>query len=343
MPFYPTSSEARKLDIKSSADCYPVRFKPIAQERIWGGDQLKSWFSLRDSRPIGEYWLLSAHPSGISVVENGPYKGMPLNELVSRYPDAYLGCSPQDRFPLLIKLIEAADDLSVQVHPDDHYARKKEGDYGKTEAWYILDHGSTAEIIYGHRFSDREQYRRSVQVRTVKNYLLHRPIQKDELVYVPAGTLHAIRKGTVLLEIQQTSDVTYRVYDWDRLDQHGKSRQLHTEQAAEVMFSPMSVSLADWQTRTLSQNEKFVHEHLLTCPYFTIERLRMAAGATCPMQTGRAGNPDVLVCLEGEGFVSCGQEQQIPCKRGDLLLIPANQLRYQIYAVHPLKLIRTYY
>ena len=344
MPFYPTACEANGLDTKSSADCYPVKFAPIFRERIWGGHRLKSWFSLEDSRPIGEYWLLSAHPSGISVVDNGPFKGMTLDELVSRFPDAYLGRSPQERFPLLIKLIEAADDLSVQVHPDDTFARKAEGDYGKTEAWYILEHSPQAAIIYGHRFSDREQFWRSIQEQTVKAYLEQRPINQDELVYVPAGTLHAILQGTILLEIQQTSDVTYRVYDWDRLDANGRSRELHTEQAAEVMFRTSAIPQADCQTRSLRQNDHFVHDRLLSCPFFTIERLQIDAGTSCGMLTGKAGNPDVLVVLEGTGFITYGEPKQtVPFKKGDLLLVPAPLLHYQLHAVLPGKIIRSYY
>lgn len=344
MPSYPTVYPANELDSKSSADCYPVKFAPIFRERIWGGHRLKSWFSLTDPRPIGEYWLLSAHPSGISVVDNGPLKGMTLNELIARYPDEYLGQSPQDRFPLLVKLIEAADDLSVQVHPDDGFARQAEGDYGKTEAWYILEHGPSAEIIYGHRFSDVEQFRRSIQAKTVQDYLQRRPIQKDDLVFVPAGTLHAILQGTVLLEIQQTSDVTYRVYDWDRLDANGRSRQLHTEQAGTVMFRTPPVSHAVGQAKKLLQNDSVVHEHLLSCPFFEIERIQIGAGKSCVLATGRAGNPDVLVILEGEGFVAYGEQKQLVAfKKGDLLLIPASLRRYQIHAGQQVKIIRSYY
>lgn len=344
MPFYPTACSANELDTKSSADCYPVKFAPICRERVWGGDRLKAWFSLQDSRPIGEYWLLSAHPSGVSVVDNGPFAGMTLNELVARFPDDYLGRSPQERFPLLVKLIEAADDLSVQIHPDDSYARTKEGDYGKTEAWYILEHEPDGEIIYGHRFTDADHYHRSIREKTVLDYLERRPIRKDELVYVPAGTLHAIRKGTILLEIQQTSDVTYRVYDWDRLDVNGRCRELHVEQAAAVMFRTQTSAQDACQTKQLRQTDAAVHEQLLSCPFFTIERVHMQAGGTFTMRLGRAGNPDILVALEGDGYVEYGQhKQRIAFTRGELLLIPASLHTYQIHADHPVRMIRSYY
>lgn len=344
MPYSPTTLLERELVDKSSADCYPVRFTPIIRERIWGGNRLKSWFSLQDPRPIGEYWLLSAHPGGISIVDNGPLKGMPLNELVALFPEAYLGQSPQERFPLLIKFIEAADDLSVQVHPADDYARQAEGDYGKTEAWYILEHGPSAEIIYGHGFTDPEHFRRSIREQTVKDYVKRRPIRKDELVYVPAGTLHAILKGTIVLEIQQTSDVTYRVYDWDRKDANGRSRQLHTEKAALAMFAAPPASPAVWQTITLLHNDSVVHEHLLSCPYFVIERVQINAGKRYVLRPGKPGNPDVLVVLEGAGFVAYGEQRHpVRFKRGDALLIPASLQRYQIHAEQQTKIIRSYY
>lgn len=344
MPYSPTILRERALADKSSADCYPVRFAPILRERIWGGDRLKAWFSLADPRPIGEYWLLSAHPGGVSVVENGPLKGMSLTELVARFPDAYLGQSPQERFPLLVKLIEAADDLSIQVHPDDSLARHAEGDYGKTEAWYILEHGPSAEIIYGHRFTGPEHFRRAVREKTVKQYVQYKPIRKDELIYVPAGTLHAILKGTIVLEIQQTSDVTYRVYDWDRPGANGKSRPLHTEQAALAMFAQSPAPPAVCQRKTLLRNDFVVHEHLLTCPLFVIERVQITAGQQYVLYPGKPGNPDVLVVLEGTGFVAYGKERRpVRFQKGDALLIPASLQRYQIHVVQSAKIIRCYY
>jgi mannose-6-phosphate isomerase len=342
MPYDLTACISSGSDCKSSADCCPVKFAPIFRETIWGGDRLKPWFSLNDARPIGEYWLLSAHPSGVSVVADGPLQGMTLNELISRFPEAYLGRSPQNRFPLLIKLIEAADDLSVQVHPDDAYALKAEGDYGKTEAWYILEHGPAAEIVYGHRFADPDHFRRAVKERTVRHFLRRRPIRKDDLVFVPAGTLHAILKGTILLEIQQTSDVTYRVYDWDRVDASGKGRKLHIEQAETVMFSVPPVSRADLQTKKIMADGHVIHEQLLSCPYFTIDRIQAQAGNSCPLSLGKAGNPDVLVILAGEGSVRWGK-QHVTFRQGDALLIPASLAQYEIRAARDAKIIRAYY
>jgi mannose-6-phosphate isomerase len=327
---------------------YPLKFAPLPHERLWGGHQLKSWFSCQDNRPIGEFWVLSAHPSAVSVVQNGVYRGMRLDELTRIDPEAYLGQSPQQRFPLLIKFIEAQEDLSVQVHPDDEYALQRENDFGKTEAWYIVDAGENGEIIYGHTFQNKEHYFQCVQNRTIQNHLKRRQVHNDDLVFVPAGTLHAILKGTILLEIQQTSDVTYRVYDWDRLDSTGKPRPLHMQKAADVMhFGPDSRSRSkgvDTEIRPIFQSDPISHVHLLTCPYFTIERLELKAGSryVCPL--GRKGNPDVLIGLNGTGSVFYQQRSSaISIQKGDTLLIPGTFDDYQIQADTDMKLIRTFY
>jgi mannose-6-phosphate isomerase len=330
------------------AEPYPIKFTPIPQERIWGGHQLKSWFSIQEERPIGEYWLVSAHPNALNVVQYGAFSGMSLNELTQKYPDAYLGQSPQKRFPLLIKLIEAADDLSVQVHPDDSFALQWENDYGKTEAWYILDTWEQGEIVYGHTFSDKDHFLQCVREKKIPQFLERRKVHPDELVYVPAGTLHAILKGTVLLEIQQTSDVTYRVYDWDRVDREGKSRTLHTKQAADVIrFGPHPAEenqKLDSERKTIFQNDRISHQRLLACPYFTIEKIEMQAGNRYECSLGRKGNPDVLIILNGEGSVSyLPKGEAIPIRKGDALLIPATLSNYEIHADTDMKWIRTFY
>ncbi|GMA56345.1 hypothetical protein GCM10025858_08480 [Alicyclobacillus sacchari] len=171
---------------------WPVKFTPVAMPRIWGGHALKSMFGVQVDDPIGEYWVLSGHPNGMSVVADGPFAGRTLAELTKEYPTAYLGHSPQGRFPLLIKYLEAESDLSVQIHPDDEYAREHEGDFGKTEAWYVLDAKPDGTVNYGHTFPDRETYLRAVAEGKVRDYLTYQPIQQGDLVFVPARTLHAL-------------------------------------------------------------------------------------------------------------------------------------------------------
>ena len=323
---------------------WPVKFKPVAMERIWGGDELKPMFGAKTDRPIGEYWVISAHPNGMSVVDGGPLAGKTLQELVDSYPDAYLGQhSPQPRFPLLVKFIEANDDLSVQVHPDDAYARAHEGDAGKTEAWYVLDAPADGRVILGHSFPDRETYLRAVREGRVRDYLAYRPIHKGDLVFVPSRTLHALLRGTKVLEIQQTSDVTYRVYDWDRVDASGKPRKLHIEKAADVLAygeappEPKPVAVVD--------EPGFEMVRLVSCPYFTIDRVRVRERAA-EMEHGVRGNPDCVIVVEGAGQIRClaeGEEVRLPVKAGDALVIPADVPSYTWATDGSLTAIRAFY
>lgn len=324
---------------------YPVKFAAVIQERIWGGNKLKDCFHVKNPQPIGEYWVLSGHPNGPSVVTNGELAGKTINELTKEFPEAYLGRSPQERFPLLIKFLEAAADLSVQIHPTDSYANEVEGDYGKTEAWYILEREPNTEIIYGHHFENREQYLHSVHTGTVRDYLKRERIEQDQLIYVPAQTLHAILAGTILIEIQQTSDVTYRVYDWDRTDAAGKTRELHIDKAADVMKygDAGSANGADLQRRWLRQDDQIQHEHLVTCPYFTIEKMSIHEDEYA-LQLGRQGNPDVLVIASGEGILECEElEQPLVLRKGDAVLIPGTGCHYSIRSSFGIRLLRTYY
>lgn len=334
----------QSLKPSATSTYYPLKFAAHPVERIWGGHRLKSMFSIEDKQPIGEYWLLSSHPTAVSIVQNGKWKGCSLQEITDRYPEAYLGHSPQKRFPLLIKLIEANEHLSVQVHPDDAYARQANNDYGKTEAWYIVDTGHESEMILGHQFQDRKQFMRAARNGQIKEYLQKRRIERDELIYVPAGTVHAIMKGTILLEIQQTSDVTYRIYDWDRLDASGNARELHIEQAADVIHFNHSSHLNHARSAVIPIicNEHLQHEQLLSCDYFTIERIQLVQNNQFECQLGQAGNPDVLIVLEGEGQLHDGANN-VSLTTGNTILIPATVSSYTIEASSPLKIIRTYY
>lgn len=278
---------------------YPVQFRPIPVERLWGGHTMKKHFSVEHlSHPIGEYWLLSAHPNALSVVENGPLAGKTLQELTEKYPEAYLGHSPQPRFPILIKLIEARQDLSVQVHPDDNYALQYEKDYGKSEAWYILNSPTSQQMIYGHRFQNREEYIQAVKSKRVREYLIYQSICEGDLVYVPAGTLHALLADTVLLEVQQTSDVTYRVYDWDRTDTSGKPRQLHVDKAADVLS--YHTQLPHQALKPYRQERNHV-EVLIDCPFFHIDRVQLKANTVhtiAPIQS-----PITIIMVSGTAFM----------------------------------------
>ena len=235
---------------------YPLKFKPIYKEKIWGGRNIGRKFARKlPAGSIGESWEISCHGDDISEVANGSYAGLSLKELISRHSKDILGqdydqaptpdadsnsnadTAPGDIFPLLVKIIDARDNLSVQVHPDDAYAAENEdGASGKTELWYILNAEPGARIIYG--LSDdigREEFIEAVEASRIQETLNEVPVKTGDYFYMPAGTVHAICEGVMLAEIQQTSDLTYRIYDWDRVDADGNSRELHIEKAIDAI------------------------------------------------------------------------------------------------------------
>ena len=216
----------------------PLFMKPVFQEKIWGGSRLRTVFGFDiPNDKIGEDWAISAHPNGVSVIENGPYQGQTLDQLWKEHQELF-GHSTEDVFPLLIKILDAEDDLSVQVHPDDVYGLKNEGELGKTECWYIIDAKPGAEIIYGHHAQTREELAAMINEGRWDDLLTRVPVKKGDFFYVPSGTIHAIGKGIMILETQQSSDTTYRVYDYDRKDDSGQLRELHIQQSVDVTTVP---------------------------------------------------------------------------------------------------------
>lgn len=216
----------------------PLFMEPVFQEKIWGGSRLKTVFGFDiPNDHIGEDWAISAHPHGVSVVKNGPYQGQTLDTLWAEHKELF-GQPREDVFPLLIKILDAEDDLSVQVHPDDTYGLKHEGELGKTECWYIIDAAPGAEIIYGHSATTREELAQMIEEERWDDLFVRVPVKKGDFFYVPSGTIHAIGKGILILETQQSSDTTYRVYDYDRTDDQGKMRELHIQQSVDVTTIP---------------------------------------------------------------------------------------------------------
>ncbi|GAB6931968.1 type I phosphomannose isomerase catalytic subunit [Calditerricola satsumensis] len=221
---------------------YPLLLEPTFHERIWGGTALADLFGYALPSPlIGECWAVSAHPNGPSVVKNGPLAGKTLLDVWAAYR-SWFGPLAADRFPLLVKLIDANDDLSVQVHPDDAYARAHEGgEPGKSECWLILKAAPGASLVYGHTATTREELAAHIQRGEWDRLLTRVPVKPGDFLYVPSGTVHAIGKGIVLLEVQQNSDVTYRLYDYDRRDASGRPRPLHVDKALDVVTVPACV------------------------------------------------------------------------------------------------------
>ncbi|MDR0846037.1 MAG: mannose-6-phosphate isomerase, class I [Lactobacillales bacterium] len=226
-----------------------IFLKPVMHEKIWGGDKLKTYFGYAEaSDTVGEDWAISAHPNGLSVIENGEFAGRTLKEVWEQEP-AIFGGHKDEPFPLLTKILDAKDDLSVQVHPDDEYARKHEGpnELGKTECWYIIDAEPGAHIVYGHNAKTREELRAMIEADEWDELLRKVPVKKGDFFYVPSGTIHAICAGILILETQQSSDTTYRVYDYHRLGDDGVERELHVEQSIAVTTVPATTPQNDFK------------------------------------------------------------------------------------------------
>jgi mannose-6-phosphate isomerase len=217
----------------------PLFLKPVFKERIWGGTALATQFGYDiPTNQTGECWAISAHTNGPSIIENGPYAGLSLDELYQKHPELF-GNPKEAVFPLLTKILDANTDLSVQVHPEDEYAKIHEnGGLGKTECWYILDCKEGADMIFGHNAKTKEEFIQQINAGKWNDLLRRVKIKPGDFFYVPSGTIHALCEGTLVLETQQSSDTTYRVYDYDRRDAEGILRELHLEKAIDVTTVP---------------------------------------------------------------------------------------------------------
>lgn len=298
-----------------------LKLTPPVKDYIWGGTRLsKEYGILSFEDRQAEAWMLSCHEAGQCVIENGDFKGRTLADVLDNEGKNYLGtnCERFSAFPILIKLIDALDNLSVQVHPDDEYAMKVEGEFGKTEAWYIVDCDDDAEIIYGFKKDiDKETFRKSIEENTLLEYVNRVKVKKGDIFFIEAGTLHAICKGILLAEVQQNSNTTYRVYDYGRL-QNGKPRELHVEKALDVT----STKAIDASGKPQGEKEKKdgYYETLLTsCDLFTVKRLDVEEKAK--ITAGKESFVS-LVALEGNGVVMHG-DTCVTLYKGDSLFVPA--------------------
>ncbi|ANU27630.1 mannose-6-phosphate isomerase, class I [Planococcus versutus] len=295
----------------------PVFLKPVFQERIWGGGKLQKLFDYDiPSQTTGEAWVISAHENGPSIVMNGQLKGMSLKEIWQGYPQLFGFDIADSEFPLLVKILDANDQLSVQVHPDDFYAKELVSQpSGKTECWYILDCDEGAEIIIGHQAKSREEFQRLVVNGEWGNLFQSLKVKKGDFVYVPSGTLHSIGKGIVILETQQSSDITFRLYDYDRVDGEGKKRELHLEQAMAVMTCPHKEVVQDNVKEQLNNLES---TRLIQGEYFTVYHWKLGGKAEIPVK-----NSFLLVSvINGVGQIVT-EESISTVKKGDNFIVPA--------------------
>lgn len=285
--------------------------KPVCTHNIWGGVRLREQFGYEEpGNDIGECWGISAHPNGDGTVRNGRLAGMKLSEVWKEYPELF-GNLSYDRFPLLTKIIDAKDDLSIQVHPNDVYAKEHEnGSFGKTECWYILDAPENGTLVIGHNAKTKQELEDMIRDKRWSEFIREVPVKKGDFIQISPGTVHAIKGGILILETQQNSDITYRVYDYDRLS-NGKPRELHVEKSIDVITVP-AASVEDSVISTDCTLEKNRLIHLYTSTYYSIFRME-TEGAACIEQKYPFLNVSVL---EGEGTIN-GEK----IKKGDHFIL----------------------
>lgn len=284
---------------------------PVFQKRLWGGSTLQSWFpSYNLSDQIGECWSISAHQHGVSIIQNGAFAGYNLSELYKTQP--FLFGHPHERhFPLLVKILDAQDNLSVQVHPNDAYAQAAVGELGKTECWYVLEAAPDAHIIYGHTAQTKVEMKQLIEQNQWDDLLLQQPIKAGDFFYVPSGTIHALGKGALILEVQQSSDTTYRLYDYDRLDDEGHTRELHVTEALDVTTIPFVAP--DILQKTLTY-DTYTVQQLIQCNFFTVELVDICTDTVFE----RRASYTLVQVISGVGTID-GYEVQ----KGSACIIPA--------------------
>ena len=298
---------------------YPLKFQPILKEKVWGGSKLNNLFQKNGTGKIGESWEISGVTENVSEVANGALKGKTLNWLLENYKEKLVGEKVyknfDNTFPLLFKFIDANEDLSVQVHPDDVFAKKRHNSFGKTEMWYILDVEKDARIILGFEEDiTQEKYLKSVGEKRITEILNSEPVKSGDSFILYPGTVHAIGAGILLAEIQQTSDITYRIYDWDRPDTNGEMRELHTDLALEVVDFNPSNSKVDYY------EEKNAPIHIGSTQFFSVNKIILSENYVRNLEA--IASFKVYMCIEGAATIESGDFSE-EIKKGETLLIPA--------------------
>ena len=305
---------------------YPLQFEPILKDRIWGGEKLKTNLNKPiTSKITGESWELSTVEGDVSVIANGGLKGKSLTEVIDEMPNEILGTEVHHRFgnqfPLLFKYLDAREDLSIQVHPNDELAKKRHNSFGKTEMWYIMQADPEARIIVGFKEdSNADAYLENLKNNTLLTILDDVPVKEGDVFFLETGTVHAIGAGLVVAEIQQTSDITYRIYDFDRKDAQGNTRELHIDNALDAI----NYDKVD-AYRTYSKEENLSNT-IVNCPYFTTNFIPLSDAVT----VSKTGNSfTVYMCIDGE-FDLEYNKNIYSYKKGDTVLIPAAMDYYVI-------------
>lgn len=307
---------------------YPLKFENLYYEKIWGGRDLKIF---RDNLPegsIGESWDIACHPHGTGKVINGEFKGMAFDKLIEIKGDEVLGTKiSKERFPLLVKLINAKDKLSVQVHPEDEYANRVEGELGKTEVWYVVEAFEGANLVVGTKDCSKEQFEEAIKTGDFDRYLNKINVKKGDVYFVKSGLVHAIGEGVIIAEIQQNSDTTYRVYDYNR------GRELHIDKALDVIDFNLK---GEKSLGIKAEKEGYTKTYYCLCEHFSLEGYEIE---NCVKERSDEERFFIFTCVEGKGEIvyKNGIEK---INKGDSILVPAALGEYEIKG--KLKLLKSY-
>lgn len=310
---------------------YPLKMQPAYKDYIWGGNRIREKFGKKTPFDItAESWEISCHENGMSIISNGIFKGKTLKEILDKYPNDILGNNlnkkENNKFPILVKILDAADKLSIQVHPDDRYAFENEnGQFGKTEMWYVVDAKPGACLVYGVKQGiTKEEFRQGIEKGSLENCLNFVDVKPGDAFFIPAGMLHAICEGILIIEIQQSSDLTYRVYDWNRVGDDGKPRELHIEKALDVTdFSDVTgKEKIDGKVINEGSNSRTI---LADSKYFKVEKIDISD--SYKINTNDSFN--AIIVIEGKGKIKYKDGEE-DFKDGDSFLIPASISSYEI-------------
>ncbi len=317
---------------------YPLKFNPILKERIWGGKKLKTLLNKNSTKPkIGESWEISDVKGDTSIVSNGNFKGKSLQELLETYKQDLVGIHNYKifgtKFPLLIKFIDAKEDLSIQLHPNDELAAKRHNSFGKTEMWYIMQAESDSNLIVG--FNQKvtpELYLKHLENKTLPKILNFEKVTSGDTYFIEVGRIHAIGAGVLLAEIQQTSDITYRVYDWDRKDAQGNERELHNDLALDAIDFDMKNDFKVHYSKSKNHSNEIVN-----CPYFKTNYLHLSESIK---KENKQDSFIIYICVEGNANIITENYTEI-IKKGETVLLPAAITSFEITAENA-KLLEVY-
>lgn len=320
---------------------YPLKFKTIFKDKIWGGEKIKTYLG-KDFAPLpncGETWEISGVKSDVSVIANGPLTGTSLADLLSDRKAELIGKKNYERFgnefPLLVKFIDANEDLSIQVHPDDELAKKRHNSKGKTEMWYVIQADAGATLISGfNQQVDKDLYLKKFNAGELTDILNKEEVEAGDVFFLPAGRVHTIGKGLLIAEIQQTSDITYRIYDFDRVDDKGNKRELHVDEALDAIDYTFYDEYKTRYNSTLNQPVE-----LVDCPYFTTNILAYTQDTARDYSI--LDSFVIHVCVEGSYILNYGIEE-LPVQMGDCVLIPATSEHVTLKTTEGFKILESY-